>query len=352
MRQPWRAIVVTLLSLVLTCIFAANLAGAFNLYQDAWVGLSCRPLGMGGAFTAVSDPASVFYNPAGLAMQRQLTLLFNHSSRHFPGVEDDARHLHRVDQLDADTEAIVVPLPLATYAHGMTLSGEYGYDYRQLPPEYSYPRENVWGNEDYHSLAFSLGLPCAAGYSLRRQFLRLTPDPADTMTPAWLRLGQGEQWGILARAAPGLDYGYSDLRMDYDWTLLEQSTKPGERFAEMSSRLKTKRSGWALHPTGWLMLAGDVVQQKWSYPDDTGLGTMHRGELTTQDLYLGGELCLGNLAKFRWGNSDGSPTVGVGVNLGGLWLNYAEGQDMLPKLMGKDGGGFRDVHFYGAEVRF
>jgi hypothetical protein len=341
-----------MLSLAFVVAFCANLASSFNAYQDAWIGLSCRPLGMGGAFTAISDPASVFYNPAGLAGQRQLTLLFNHSGRHFPGVEDDARHLHRVDQLDADTECIVVPLPLATYAHGLTLSGEYGYDYRQLPPEYSYPRENVWGNEDYHSLALSAGLPCAAGYSLRRQFLRLTPEPGATTTPAWIRLGQGEQWGILAHIAPGLDYGQSELRMDYDWTLLTPSTTADEGFAEMSSRLKSIRRGWALHPTGWLTLASDRVENKWRYPEDVGLGTLHNGDHESQELHFGGEFSMGSLAKLRWGNNDGSPTLGVALNLGGLWLNYAEGERLLPKLMGKDGGGFKNIHFYGAEVRF
>jgi hypothetical protein len=341
-------------------------ARAFNAYQDAWVTLSARPLGMGGAFAAMSDPASVFYNPAGLARQRHWTLLFNHNARHFPGVEDDSRGLHRVDQLDCDTEAIVVPLPGATYAHGFTFSGEYGYDYRGLTSDIQqgYARENVWGNEDYHALAIGGGLPWSAGYGLRRQFLRLTPYPGDRDTPAWLRLGQGEQWGYLARLAPGLDYGHSELRFDYDWTLLEASSKPDEGFAELTSRLKAKRSGWALHPTGWLTLASDQLhedylftpnQRKGEAPADpasvAGFGPVHQGNQSADRLFTGGELQLGQLARLRWGNYDGSPTCGVALNLGGLWLNYSEAQGLLPKLMGQ-GDGFEDVHVYGAELRF
>jgi hypothetical protein len=342
-----------LLGVVFCALVAFRTARAYNVYQDAWITLSARPLGMGGAFAAMSDAASVFYNPAGLARQRQLMLLFNHSARHFPGVEDKARHQHRADQLDADTEAFVVPLPFCTYAHGFTFSGEYGFDYRPLPADGSagYPRENVWGNEDYHTLAFDWGLPVAAGISLRRQFMRLTPDPADTSTPPWLRLGQGTQWGYLAHLAPGLDYGHSELKLDYDWTLLAPSNKPGEGFAEMSSRLKTSRSGWALHPTAWLAFTQDAVRHDWRYPPDAGLGTLHRGEEHIDEIHTGGELQLGQLAKLRWGDDNGSATSGLAFNLGGLWLNYAEAKGLLPQLMGC-GESFTDVHVYGAEARF
>jgi hypothetical protein len=366
-RQPiWRLALAASCAALLLSILAANTAQAFNAYQDAWVTLSARPLGMGGAFTALSDPASVFYNPAGLAGQRCWTLLFNHNARHFPGVEDDARQLHRVDQLDCDTEAIAVPLPGATYAHGFTFSGEYGYDYRGLTEhtQQGYPRENVWGNEDYHALALGGGLPWSAGYSLRRQFLRLTPEPGDHDTPAWLRLGQGEQWGVLARLAPGLDYGHSELRFDYDWTLLEPSIRAGEGFAEMSSRLKTQRSGWALHPTAWLTLATDGVHEDHRYVPKqkkgapavdpatlAGYGSIHTGDQSIDRVHTGGELQLGQLARLRWGNYDGAPTCGVALNLGGLWLNYAEAQGLLPKLMGR-GDAYKDVHVYGAELRF
>jgi hypothetical protein len=369
------------LCLGLAAILANNAALAYNAYQDAWITLSARPLGMGGALAAVPDPASVFYNPAGLAGLRHLTLMFNHSGRHFPGVEDKRAHRHRADQLDSDTECIAVPLPGATFAHGFSFRGEYGYDYRPLDPAqtYGYPRDNVNGGEEYDALAVSGGLPLALGYSLRRQFLRFTPDPtrgaapgaaptggtgaAAARVPAWLRVGQGEQWGLLAHVAPGLDYGRSEGKLNFDWTLLEPSSQADEGFAELHSKQKTKRSGLALHPCAWLTLASDSVHEDYLYPDKPapgappassmadmpGLGTVHHGSDSADRLYSGGELCLGQLARLRWGNYDGSRTVGFGFNLCGLWLNYAEAQGLLPKLIGS-GDSFKDVHIYGGQL--
>jgi hypothetical protein len=37
------------------------------------------------------------------------------------------------------------------------------------------------------------------------------------------------------------------------------------------------------------------------------------------------------------------------VNLGGLWLNYAEVAELLPEIVGS-GRDFADVHIYGAEA--
>lgn len=371
MFRTGRVSAVVLLGAGLAAILCHNSALAFNAYQDAWVTLSARPLAMGGALTAVPDPTSVFYNPAGLARLHQLACMFNHSGRHFPGVEDKRAHKHRTDQLDADTEGVVVPLPGATYAHGFTFRGEYGYDYRPLDPAqtYGYPRDNVNGGEEYDALAVG-GLPLALGYSLRRQFLRFTPDPgsgaapgagqnggtvaAATRTPAWFRMGQGEQWGLLAHVAPGLDYGHSESKLNFDWTLLEPSHKADEGFTELHSKQKTKRTGLALHPCAWLTLASDNVHEDYLFPEDVdapGLGTLHHGKDSADRLFTGGELCLGQLAKLRWGNYNGSPTVGGAFNLGGLWLNYAEAKGLLPKLIGQ-GDSFKDVHIYGGETRF
>jgi len=36
----------------------------------------------------------------------------------------------------------------------------------------------------------------------------------------------------------------------------------------------------------------------------------------------------------------------LALNVGGLWLNYAEVQDLLPEIVG-GGNGFADVHIYG-----
>jgi hypothetical protein len=132
---------------------------------------------------------------------------------------------------------------------------------------------------------------------------------------------------------------------------MEPSTRAGEGFAELHSKQKTKRSGLALHPCAWLTLASDSVHEDYLFPENAapGLGTIHHGKDSADRLFSGGELALGQLAKLRWGNYDGAPTVGGALNLGGLWVNYSEAQDLLPRLMGQ-GDSFKDVHIYGAEL--
>ena len=88
-----RAVLVCILAVVLLLVVASNTATAFNTYQDIFVTLSARPLGMGGAFAALSGPESVFYNPAGLANVRRFHLMHNHSARHFPGSTNYVIHM-------------------------------------------------------------------------------------------------------------------------------------------------------------------------------------------------------------------------------------------------------------------
>ncbi|MCC7478457.1 hypothetical protein IT575_08330 [bacterium] len=464
----------------LLLILGLQSATALNLYQDIFMTLSARPLAMGGSGAALEGPASVFYNPAGLASIRSLSLMHNHSGRHFPG--SHAGRGNEMDQLDGDTQAVVVPLPLATYAHGFTFSGEMGYDYRNHPrpgdvfdypgeeitAQLGYPHEHYDGREDYDAIALNLGLPCAFGYSNRRSIGRFSPpsdfegrqregwlysadeaklaenrcnqchdcgfaesydlagrqsgawkpklrggewdavvrrmaakpdaflntylaqrinafltkstaDPAkwlqqdlyqDRNSLPWLRMGEGQQWGLQARVWPGLTYGRSELKLDYDWTVLalpgqgipegytnlnglkvdgELGTVMAEGFPTLSSRLKTKRSGWAFRPVGWLTLSADELRESYIFREDKGLGLLHEGKQDRQSSHLGGELALGQLGRFRWGSYDGRPTVGGALNLLGLWVNYSEVQDLLPSIVGA-GKDYADVHVYGVEL--
>jgi hypothetical protein len=334
----------------LAVVLAWNTARAFNVYQDFFVTLSARPLAMGGAAAAQAGPESVFYNPAGLAPLRVFRLLYNHSARHFPGSTEGSRR--EWDQLDGDTEAIVVPLPLSTYAHGFILSGEMGYDYSGHPADgrLGYPREHYSGTESYDALAANFGLPCSAGIALRRHVGCFTPAPgADS--PPWIRLGEGTQWGLLTRVWPGVDYGLSRLRMDYDWTVLDPAASAAHKGAlpGFSSRLSLSRSGLAFHPAAWLTLTRDSTREDYKIRDQNYLGLIHSGSGTRCRDFAGGELALGALAKLRWGDYDGYPTSGLAFNLGGMWLNYAEVKGLLPEIVGS-GMGFEDVHIYGFDL--
>jgi hypothetical protein len=338
---------------VLACgalaILATNTASAFNFYQDLFVNLSARPLALGGAFAGLSGPESVFHNPAGLAGVRRLTFLHNHSARHFPGSTEGG--MSEWDQLDGDTQCIAVPLPLATYAHGFTFSGEMGYDYRGHPGDGSlgYPREQYWGSESIDAVATSTGLPLAAGVALRRHLGRFTPaedDPAGT--PAWIRLGEGTTWGVVGRLWPSLDLGYSEEKLDFDWTVLYPGGGRDSQLAEMTSRLKKKRQGWAFQPLGWLKLAADNVEEHYLTDDTDWIGVLHGGTASRLRHHRGGDVQLGPWAKYRWGDFNGHGTVGAAVNICGIWLNYSEVQDLLPEIVGT-GRSFSDIHIYGFE---
>lgn len=352
-----RLLLAAALILMLGVVLAANTARALSVYSDYFVTLSARPLAMGGTGAALPQPASVFYNPAGLASIRQFTFLYNHSARHFPGSQEGG--MQEWDQLDGDTEAIVVPLVLGTYAHGFTFSGEMGYDYLGHPADGSllYPREHYWGSEDYDALATSFGLPLSAGIAMRRSLGRFTPAEDDPAGVAWLRHGEGTQWGILARVWPGLDYGLSKLELNYDWTVLIEPEESERGFPSFGSKHLTGRSGWALHPVGWLTLVSDDVTERHIFDKHTdlgigetvGLGRIHMGNEEIMRLHRGGEVSLGSLGRLRWGDYDGHPTWGAAFNLGGLWLNYTEAEGLLPEIVGS-GRDFENVHIYGAEL--
>ncbi len=334
---------------VLVLLLLANTSHALNLYQDLFVSLSARPLGMGGACAAVPSAASVFSNPACLAGLRQLSLLYNHSARHFPGSQEGGSQ--EWDQLDGDTEAMVMPLPLSTYARGFTFAGEMGYDYTGHPADgrLNYPREHYWGAETYDAWAVHAGLPCAAGIALRQHFAQFTPAEEDEQAAPWLRTGEGMQWGLWGRVAPGLEYGQSELKLAYDYTIFARPNSAETEPVQMPAKLKQRRSGYALHPTGWLTLANDTVAEEWIFHDDAGLGSVHQGTQQVRRMYQGAELQIGPWLQLRQGVFAGRPTAGLSLNTGWAWLNYAEVENLLPTLVGA-GQGFEDVHIYGAEM--
>jgi hypothetical protein len=350
-RSLARMLVLSACGAGLAVVLCSNTACALNLYHDLFVTLSARPLAMGGAAAAVPDPSSVFSNPAGLAALRNLRLLYNHSTRHFPGSREGGSR--EWDQLDGDTEAVVVPLALGTYAHGFTLADEMGYDYTTHPVGglCGYPREGLWGTEEYDALALGGGLPVAVGIALRRNNARFTPAPEDAATPPWFRTGEGTQWGVLALVWPGVEYGRSELKLDYNWVILDAPRSTAGSAAvralpTMNSRLKTKREGIAIHPCGWLVFASDSVREAYRNDDQQFLGVLHHGSAERAGSHRGAELSLGNCAKLRWGDNDGKPTLGLSLALGTLWLNYTEAKGLLPQITGA-GDSFKDVHIYG-----
>jgi hypothetical protein len=365
----WRGTAAFGLSIALTMLFAINQAKALNILSDSFLMLSARPLGMGGATCAVPQMASVFSNPAGLANLRRLSFMHNHSARHFPGSREGRGT--EWDQLDSDTQCLVVPLPFSTYAHGFTIAGELGYDYRNLPApgqggtdrdvaftvSCGYPKEQYWGTETVDAWAFGSFLPCSFGVSNRRHFSRFTPDPVDLSTTAWARFGEGQQWGLLGHPLPGLSLATSDLRIDFNYAALPAAQRPppavATGFPDYSQRLRLTRRGYAFQPCGWLTFAGDTVNETHRFVGENGSLPAGLDDSEAKRLFSGVELTLGGLGVLRRGDFDGHPTTGLSINLlgasGGLMLNYAEVDGLLPELVGA-GAGFESVHVYGFDL--
>jgi len=91
--------------------------------------------------------------------------------------------------------------------------------------------------------------------------------------------------------------------MDYDWTVLDatqQSAATARQWPAFSSREKLSRSGWAFHPTGWLTLAQDSVDEQYIFDKPGGLGVtpspylgvIHTGNQHIVRVNRGAELSL------------------------------------------------------------
>lgn len=357
------------LAAALAVFLLVQQSAALNLLSDSFILLSARPLGMGGASCAVPQPASVFTNPAALACLRSFSVMHNHSARHFPGSQ--AGRGTEWDQLDGDTQAIIVPLPLGTYAHGFTLGGEMGYDFRNLPlpgtlsgdtdvdftAACGYPLEQYWGTETYDSYAAGAWLPFCAGISHRRHLSRFTPDPAAAGGLSWLRFGEGQQWGILCHPLPGLSLGHSDLKIDYNFLILPGPAQVSPAAAtgapDFSQRERCQRSGWAFRPCGWLTIGADQVRETHRFVAENGSVPDKLTDTASHRSFSGMEMQVGSLGALRRGYFDGHPTVGWSLSLlglcGGPVVNYAEAEGLLPTLVGS-GRGFENVHIYGFDV--
>ncbi len=129
-----------LLAVLVSSGWASKYAGEFLS-----VGVGARPMGMGGAFAAISDDASaIYWNPAGLARLPQRQVLFMHAES-FGGL---VRH---------DFLGVGLPLRTAHSALGMGLLrlGVEEIPYTEWDPETHRPRVLKEVNDSEVALYFS-----------------------------------------------------------------------------------------------------------------------------------------------------------------------------------------------------
>ncbi len=349
-------------ALFAAAVFAlqSGTAFAYNPYYDDFIYLSARPLSMGASGVALSaEPSSVFYNPAGFSGVRGLTLMHNHSGRHFPegtySHEDSAgKKRLDADHLDGDTQAIILSiLPSVAIGIGFNFEGEMGYDYRPFHgmPATPFPVERLSLAERIEAISVAISPWTQAGVS-RRSFFHVyeRPDggyshgayppvhPADfenMKSFRWNRTGEGVSTGGRQWIAPGIFSGASSSSAEFEY----EDGSSGE--------FSRSRRGYAFHPAGWLTLVFDKDVSSASFKDFAGNASAILPRKSASESSWGWEINLAGLAKLRGGSLSGDGTKGAEIKLGKLSLNYAEAKAYLPRILGGDSGIMRNVHIYG-----
>ncbi|MCK4720623.1 hypothetical protein KAU08_08185 [bacterium] len=309
---------------------------AYNPEYDDFSRLSCRPLSMGQAGTALADdPSAIFFNPAALANQHRFALMHNHSARHFPSDITPTE----VDQLDGDTQAIIVPLgPNITLGIGFNFEGEMGYDYRPLTDQVEFPIEHFAGVERFEGLGFSLS-PLTQIGAARRSFVhRLSQPDLDSFSETngerqsnWTKYGDGYILGFRQRIFPGLTYAGSSSKVDFDYN------------NGNSGRITRGNSAWELKPAGWLTLVREEEYSRFRENRPTAINS----DTSARKSMFGMELNLGGLARLRYGNLSGNETWGFEWTLPNLRLMYTEATNYLDRVLDAGIERMKNLHFYG-----
>lgn len=348
--------------LIALAFFVAGLnrASAYNPYYDDFTRISARPLSMGQSGVAlIGDPSAVFYNPACISQSCGISLMHNHSGRHFPSdmyayANADGKKRMDADHLDGDTQAIIAAIaPWLSLGIGFNFQGEMGYDYRPLggAERNVFPVERLAMTERFEGIGLTLSPWTRIGTS-RRSFFHFyerqgpanisvaypRTHPADGDIGAgvrWNRVGDGTAIGARQWIAPGLFLGASSSKADFDY-------EDGA-----SGRFKRSTTGYALHPTGWLTIVWDAETRTTEFKESSGDLSSIVPPLSDKVSGCGWELNLAGLARVRGGSLSKNGTIGAELTLGKLRLLYTEAKNYLPRIIGADPGAMINVHIYG-----
>jgi len=299
---------------------AGDVRGAYAPDHPEYPRLTSRLMGMGGAGTAwIDDASSIFHNPAGMGRIRTLSVSNAHSRNHFPGARAN------LDQLDCDPTSFIVPLngglfgyPIGSAGAGWVLHGELGYDYLTRNDE-SIPQERLFGmgpGDRCEGAGFHLWPGGYFGFSHRTsEYLfdstavsgleikgsNREPGVTSLEDLDWRRTGEGYTVGLQQTVIPGLQYGTVVEQMDYDYLPYRDGVS--------SERTKSRRSGWSIRPTAWLLIARDVEavsRKEWPSKEEKEI---------LREMW-GVEIQLGPWFAVRWGSFDGHPTSGWSYKIG------------------------------------
>ncbi len=313
--RPWRFIIPAVLTVLFFPLAALALS---DTAADYLLKTAPRPVGMGGAFTAVGgDPIGMFWNPSAALRSNRLAISGNHSLRHFPGERKN------LDQLDSDTTGITIPLRGDTVLGlGFTVPGEWGIDYMDTNNVIK-KKERYRGRERRAALAdLRQGIRhTSAGY-LDSNWYRHTGENI----AARQEFQTGGGFSFYYETGSGMSYGINVRG-------LSRLFKPGEGEKKRAAGLKlTVGAAYRADPKADTLAAADIefgfrsgVDLRW---------------------FAGVERAFDDRIYLRTGSMNGMATYGGGARFGSLRLDYAIIKNFLPSVSGdRDITLFQDAHF-------
>jgi len=271
---------------------------------------------MGGVFSPLArQPEVVFENPAAIACAGR-RFSYSHSIRHFPG------KIRNLDQLDADSVALISRFGFLSLGLGFTVAGELGYDYLTRN-DFVFPEEKVEGREEVQSLA--VGACWLAFGRSKRQFQYRIHQPT---SPLQERRGISSITGKIFHILPWLSFSYSEEKAS------EQELKP--------AFLRRVRVNWSIKPFPWWLWSNAREQRIYSLS-----GTQF---IKLAEKFYGSEIRIFGVV-LRNGNWNRHPTTGFSLPWGQGSLDYAEVKDILSDITGTPLPYFRDVHIGGFTLK-
>ncbi len=311
---------------VLGCVMALRERASAGTYAAEFlrIGVGARAMGMGGAFTALADDGSAFYwNPAGLAGVRRAELMFEHTPI-FGGLA----HYN-----------------VASVAVRLIPSLTVGLSWIRLGvediPRYGELRETRWDRFTNPALR-STGEP--EGYFSDSENALMLTFARKMEFELSLGVGLARVW-IPAELSVGANIKYLEQRLDtfagrgqgLDFGLLlrlsTEATSNGEPLRAVGLGLGVRDlSRTSLRwntPSGAVDRAEAVVRSGLSLSQGLPLLrsqlalALEREWLGAEGLYIGGEVRVWRTVAVRAGSHDGEQTVGAGLHLGRVQVDYA-----------------------------
>ncbi len=307
-------------------------AWGYNFYFPPYTYLSTKNAGTGGVFSPLTgNPEVIFENPASIACVRR-RFSYSHSMRHFPG------KIRNLDQLDADSVALVSHFTFLSLGLGFTVAGELGYDYL-VRNDVVFPEEKIEGREEVRALSMG-GCWLASGRSERHFHYRIRKPnysikETDGITSTVGKVFHPLPWLSFSRSA---ERGIGNPLKFFS---VKASTRPDGGVSTPGLQTR-QRQNWSIKLFPWWLWSSARERRDYvlsGFPIQS-----------MEEVFLGSEIKIFGIT-LRVGKWNGHPTTGFSLPWGWGSLDYAEVKDVLSDITDTPLPYFRDVHMGGFTLR-